>query len=68
MKLGEYREQWKKEVRAKAMKVWVKMKKDFDAGMAPEKIAEKYINPRTKKPYTRVHVYEVLRILESYQK
>lgn len=38
---------------------------DINAGSTPEEIAEKYINPKTNKPYTREHIYWVIRQINT---
>lgn len=40
---------------------WIKIVTDINAGMTPDQIAERYINPKTHKPYTREHIYWVIR-------
>lgn len=34
---------------------------DINGEFTPEDIAKRYINPKTNKPYTREHIYWVIR-------
>jgi hypothetical protein len=45
----------------RAKETWLKMAKDYNDGISPDDIIKKYINPRTKKNYTRAHLYWVLK-------
>jgi len=44
----------------KAIELWLNVAKDYNDGMAPEEIANKYVNPKTGKNYTREHIYWIL--------
>lgn len=57
----EFYDQRKKE----AINVWVKMLTLSRAGVKPRDIARRFINEQTGKPYTREHVYLVLRKMKT---
>lgn len=40
--------------------LWMNVLADFNSGMPRAKIAERYYNPVTKKPYTRAYIYWVI--------
>lgn len=44
---------------------WLRVATDLNAGMTPDEIAGRYINPKTEKPYTREHIYWVIRQLKK---
>lgn len=48
-----------------AINVWVKMFTLWKGGMTPRDIAKKFINEQTGKPYTREHVYHVLKVMKE---
>jgi hypothetical protein len=49
----------------RAIDLSLRMAADFNAGMSAKDIARRYTNPYTKKPYTREHVYLVLKRLQK---
>lgn len=50
------------------MSLWLKMVNDFNNDIPAKKIAQRYTNPITKKPYTREHVYWVLKKFNTPKK
>jgi len=46
-----------------AMDFWLRVAADNNNGIPAEKIAKRYTNPKTQKPYTREHIYFILRKL-----
>lgn len=40
---------------------WLNVATDINAGFTPDEIKERYTNPKTGKPYTREHIYWVIR-------
>jgi hypothetical protein len=48
----------------KAKDFWLRVATDLNAGMLPADIAKRYTNPITKKPYTREHIYWIIRQLK----
>lgn len=46
--------------KTEAREFWVRVATDYRAGMTPTEIAQRYINPKTNKPYTREHIHWVL--------
>ena len=57
----EFYDQRKKE----AISVWIKMLELSRAGVKPRDIAQRFTNSQTGKPYTREHVYFVLRKIKT---
>jgi hypothetical protein len=57
----EFYDQRKKE----AIGVWVKMFTLWKSGVKPRDIARRFVNEQTGQPYTREHVYLVLRTMKS---
>lgn len=49
----------------KALSTWVKIAADFNNGISASKIAPRYTNPETGKPYSRSHIYYILRKLRE---
>jgi hypothetical protein len=47
------------------MELWVKVATDYNAGMSPEQIRNRYTNPKTGKPYTRGYIYWVLNKIKA---
>jgi hypothetical protein len=47
------------------MDFWLKVAADYNAGMTAKDIAVKYLNPATKKTYTREHIYWILKKLQK---
>lgn len=45
----------------KAVSFWLQVAADYNNGMTAQQIAQKYTNPLTQRPYTRQHVYLILR-------
>lgn len=45
----------------KAKQVWLQMVEEYNRGDDPNEIMKRHINPKTKKPYTRAHLYWVLK-------
>ena len=56
---------WLRELRDKAMKFWLKVAKDYKKGISAQEIANKYINPKTGRKYTRAHIYGILTTLRK---
>lgn len=49
-----------------AMKLWFKWVEDYNVnGLTVKEISEKYINPKTNKPYTRANIYFAFHRLEK---
>ena len=48
-----------------ASEFWLKVATDINAGMTPDEIAGRYTNPKTGKPYTRQHIYWVIRQIKN---
>ncbi len=44
---------------------WLRIATDINAGLTPDEIAGRYTNPKTNKPYTRQHIYWVIRQLKT---
>ena len=46
---------------------WLRIATDLNAGMTPTEIvrSRKYINSATRKPYTRAHIYYIVRQLNT---
>ena len=57
----EFYDQRKKE----AINIWIKMLTLSQSGVKPRDIAERFVNEQTGKPYTREHVYLVLRKMRT---
>lgn len=51
--------------RKKSIDLWLRIATDYNGGMTAKDIAKRYTNPITKKPYTREHVYWVLKQLAT---
>ena len=49
----------------RAMELWVKVATDYNAGMSPEQIRNRYENPKTGKPYSRGYIYWVLNKIKT---
>lgn len=49
----------------RAHDLWLRIATDFNAGMSAKDIASRYTNPITKRPYTREHIYLVLRKIKT---
>lgn len=49
----------------KARSTWVRIAAEFNSGIPASKIAPRFTNPETKKPYSRSHVYYILRKLRE---
>lgn len=45
----------------RAISFWLQVAQEYNDGIPPEEIAEKHINPKTGKPYTREHIYWILK-------
>ncbi len=60
MKLGQ---KVSKNTRRKkeATDFWIRVATDFNTGLSPDQIADRYTNPRTNKNYSLKHIYWVLR-------
>lgn len=48
-----------------AREFWLRVATDYNAGMTPKEIAERYTNPNTGKPYTREHIHWILKKLRE---
>ena len=46
---------------------WLRVVTDYNGGMSAETIASRYRNPKTKKAYTRQHIYLILRKMRNTQ-
>lgn len=44
---------------------WLRVATDYNGGLSASKIAKRYTNPRTGKPYTREHVYFILKRIKN---
>jgi hypothetical protein len=55
----------KNERDAKAKEFWAQVATDVNAGMTAKQIANRYKNPVTGKPYTREHIYWVIKQLNK---
>lgn len=44
-----------------AIDLWLRVATDVNAGIEPKDIAKRYINSKTGKPYTREHIYWIIR-------
>lgn len=51
-----------------AMDLWLRVATDYNNGLSATKIAKRYTNPKTGKPYTREHIYFILRKLSESPK
>lgn len=49
----------------KALDLWLRIATDYNNGIPAKDIARRYTNPITKKPYTREHIYWVLKQLST---
>lgn len=47
------------------VKRWLLMATDYVSGMSAVAVANKYINPKTDKPYTRGAVYGILKKVQK---
>ncbi|MFA5768331.1 MAG: hypothetical protein WC871_02185 [Bacteroidales bacterium] len=45
----------------RATDFWLQVAADYNAGMSAAQIADRYVNPKTGQPYTRQHIYWILR-------
>lgn len=48
-----------------ARDLWIRIATDFNSGMTPKEIAERYTNKNTGKPYHVNHIYYILRQIDS---
>lgn len=44
---------------------WIRVATDFNGGIPASKIAKRYTNPKTGKPYTREHIYYILKQVKT---
>lgn len=49
----------------KAKIVWLRMAEEYNRGDDPNEIIKRHINPKTKRPYTRAHLYWVLKQVQK---
>ena len=68
MEIDYQREDYLRDQRQLAMKFWLKVARDYKKGLSAQAIADKYINPKTHKLYTRAHIYGILTILRKDKK
>ena len=61
MKVISQREIYLDNLKKEARIFWAKVVEDYNAGVKPEDIAQKYINPRTNKPYSRQHIHAIIK-------
>lgn len=48
--------------------MWHRVATDYNGGLSATAIAKRYTNPKTGKPYTREHIYFILRKLSESPK
>jgi len=52
-------------VKKESVKFWFKVLGDYHEGLSADEIALKYTNPKIGKPYTRQHIYWILRQIRT---
>ena len=63
MTIQRYKGKYRK--RKATMEFWLRVATDLNAGMTPDEISKRYVNPNTGKNYTREHIYYVIRELKT---
>lgn len=61
----EIKYQYQEKRKQKAMAFWLKVAEEFNSGIPAQKIAKRYTNPLTGKPYSASNIYYILNQLKK---
>jgi hypothetical protein len=56
-----------KNKRTRLLPTWIKIATDYNAALSIDEIRKRNPNPKTGKPYSRVHIHKILRELKKME-